>query len=110
MRTRAVAVASEHSNAIGAVELECTPGGLLVVYHGVGAFQEGYAPGAVTQGTRVRVPWASVSEARVEANRLFVAFDASLTPHNRMMLAGFSSGDPPDPRELRRRRWVVRVG
>jgi len=50
MRTRAIAIPNDRSSAIGSLELECTPLGLLIVHHGVGAFQTGYAPGALTSG------------------------------------------------------------
>ena len=70
MKVRATAVAEERSNAIGTLELECTPHGLVVVYLGVGAFSEGYAPAALTSGTRVTVPWAAVLEARVEGEQI----------------------------------------
>jgi hypothetical protein len=49
MRVRAVAAASERSNAVGSVELECTPHGLVIVYLGLGSFSEGYTPGALTR-------------------------------------------------------------
>jgi hypothetical protein len=110
MRTRAVAIASDRSNAVGSVELECTPLGLLIVYQGVGAFQKGYAPGALTAGTEVMVPWAAVREAAVEGNRLALTVDEKLTPHNRLLLSAFTTGDPPSPRERRRQRLVVRTG
>ena len=54
MKVRAVAIASERSNAIGALELECTPHGLVIVNLGIGSFTEGYAPGALTSGTKGR--------------------------------------------------------
>lgn len=110
MRTRAVAIASDRSNAVGSVELECTPLGLLIVYQGVGAFQKGYAPGALTMGTEVMVPWTAVREAAVEGNRLALTVDEKLTPHHRLLLSAFTTGDPPSPRERRRQRLVVRLG
>jgi hypothetical protein len=110
MRTRAIAVASEHSDAVGTVELECTPLALVIVYRGVGAFQKGYAPGALTTGTRVEVPWNAVREASFEGDRLFLHVDEATTPYRRLLLGGFSTGDPPDPRELRRQRLLVRIG
>ena len=58
MKVRAVAVGTERSNAIGTVELECSPHGLSVVYLEVGSFTVGYAPGAFTVGTHVLVPCA----------------------------------------------------
>src|SRR5438477_12193898 len=109
MRTRAIAVPSDRSNAVGQVELECTPLGLLIVHHGVGSFQDGYAPAALTTGTRIVVPWPSVREASFEGDRLLLTVDEALTPHNRLLLAGFSTGDPPDPHERRKRRLSVRL-
>jgi hypothetical protein len=105
-----VAVANERTNAVGAVELECTPHGLFVAYLGVGAFKEGYAPGALTSGTGLTVPWSGVKEARVEGERVFLAIDATLTPLNRMLLVNFSSGTQAPSEELRRRRLLVRIG
>ncbi|HVW30061.1 MAG TPA: hypothetical protein VHC69_32095 [Polyangiaceae bacterium] len=110
MRTRAVAIPSDRSNAIGSVELECTPLGLLIVHHGVGSFQSGYAPGALTHGTQIVVPWTQIREAAPEGNRLFLAVDEGLTPHHRLLLSGFTQGDPPPLVERRRQRLLIRLG
>jgi len=110
MKVRATAVAAERANAIGGVELECTPHGLSVAYLGVGAFSEGYAPGALTMGTRITVPWSKVEEARVEGDQLFLAFDPELTPHHRMVLRQFSTGDYAHHREVKKQRLVVWIG
>lgn len=110
MRVRAVAVATERSNAVGTVELECTPQGLLIVYLGVGAFSDGYAPGALTSGTRVLVPWVNVLETRAEGDQIFLGLEPSITPHNRLTLTNFSTGEVIHERELGRRRWAVRIG
>jgi hypothetical protein len=110
MKVRAVAVASERSNAVGTLELECTPHGLSLVHLGVGSFSEDYAPGALTSGTRVLVPWAAVEQAVIESDRLFLCFDSGLSPHNRLLLANFSSGRSVAPEGLRRQRLVLRAG
>ncbi len=109
MRVRAVAIGTERSNAIGSVELECTPPGLVVVYLGVGTFSEGYAPGALTQGTRVLVPWSEVLEARVEGPQVFLSVTPALTPHHKLCLTNFSSGDLP-PLTANRQRAILWVG
>ncbi len=109
MKVRAVAVASERSNAIGTVELECTPHGLSLVHLGVGAFSEDYAPAALTSGTRVLVPWSAVDEAQVEGERLFLTFDAALSPHHRLLLGSFSAGRTAEPATIKRQRTVVRA-
>lgn len=109
MRFRAVAVASERSNAVGTVELECTPHGLFVAYLGVGAFTSGYAPGALTSGTGITIPWDALSEAQVEGDQVFLAFDHRLTPLNRLLLMHFSTGRGLPPEELAKRRLIVRL-
>lgn len=109
MKVRAVAVASERSNAIGTVELECTPHGLSLVHLGVGSFSEDYAPAALTGGTRVLVPWPAVDEAAIEGERLFLAFDPALSPHHRLLLASFSAGRSVEPGAIRRQRAIVRA-
>ncbi len=109
MRYRAVAVASDRSNAVGTVELECTPHGLFVAYVRVGAFSEGYAPGALTSGTGLTVSWSEVTEARVEGDQVFLSLDPKLTPLNRFVLTQFASGLALPAEELAKRRLVVRI-
>ena len=79
MKVRATAVAEGRANAIGTVELECTPHGLAVAYLGVGSFQQDYAPAALTMGTLVTVPWSKVEAARVEGDQMFLGIDPELT-------------------------------
>jgi hypothetical protein len=110
MKLQATALAAERSNAIGTVELECTPHGLSVIYLGVGAFHEGYAPGALTTGTRVTVPWASVSAARVEGEQLYLEVDPALTPHSRLVLSQFSTGEHSHHKEAGKQRFIIWVG
>ena len=64
MRFRATAKSSERSNAAGAVELECVPEGLRLVYQGVFALSDGYVPGALLTGSELLVPWPSVVETK----------------------------------------------
>lgn len=109
MKVRAIAVATERSNAVGTVELECTPHGLVLVHLGMGAFSAGYAPAAITNGTRVTVPWASVIAARVEGEQLFIELNSDVTPLNRLSLTSFSTGDLTHQREIERQRWIVRI-
>ncbi len=110
MKFRAIAVAAERSNAIGTLELECTPHGLVITYLGVGAFSDGYAPGALTMGTRVTVPWSRIDEARVEGEQVYLAMEPSVTPHSRLTLVNFSTGDGVHDREVHRQRLILRIG
>lgn len=110
MRFRATAIQSERSNAAGAVELECSADGLLFVQHALFASSEGYVPAAVTAGSELLVPWASIVAASVEGDQLLLEIEARLTPLNRLCLGNFSAGEEQvPPEESRRRRLVVRV-
>ncbi len=109
MRVRATACATARSNAVGAVELECTPHGLVLGFFGVGSFSDGYAPGALTTGTQVVVPWSGVQQARLEGEQLFLQLEAEGLPHDRLTLTRFSTGDPLHPIELRRQRLLLRL-
>src|SRR5688572_12698313 len=110
MKVRAIALGDERSNAIGTVELECAPFGLVMAYLGVGAFSEGYAVGALTRGTLVTVPYARVRHARFEGERLLLEVDPELTPHHKLVLGGFTIGDGTHRHELYRQRLVLRTG
>lgn len=110
MKVRAVALGEERSNAIGTVELECAPFGLVIAYLGVGSFSEGYAPGALTRGTLVTVPYTSLRQARFEGERLLLEIDPELTPHHKLVLGGFTIGDGTHRHELYRQRLVLRTG
>jgi hypothetical protein len=110
MRFRATAKTSERSNAAGAVELECVPDGLHLVYRGVFALNDGYVPGALASGTELLVPWSNVTETTLEGDELLVAIDPRLTPLNRLCLTAFTAGEEELPvEESKRRRLVVRV-
>ncbi|HLV20263.1 MAG TPA: hypothetical protein VKZ49_05260 [Polyangiaceae bacterium] len=109
MKIRAVAVADPRSNAVGAIELECTPHGLVVGYLGLGAFSEGYAPGALTMGTQLTVPWSAVQLAELVGDRLHLEFSPEVGPHSRLCLTNFSTGNTPHPGETRRQRRLVRI-
>lgn len=109
MRIRATASASARSNAIGVVELDCTPHGLLLGFLGVGAFSEGYAPGALTSGVQITVPWHAVRQARAEGDQLYLDLDWPGLPHDKLTLTRFSLGTSAHPLELRRQRLILHV-
>ncbi|HEY4159984.1 MAG TPA: hypothetical protein VGM29_17855 [Polyangiaceae bacterium] len=109
MRYRAIAMASERSNAVGTVELECTPSGLSLVYLGVGAWSQGYAPTEPTERRTLPVPWSGVTRASLEGEQLYLEIDKELGPLNRLCLVHFSSGAALHHHQLYRRRLVVRI-
>jgi hypothetical protein len=102
-------MASEASNAVGTVELECAPAGLSLIYLGVAAFSSGYAPVNQTQSQSLLVPWPQLTEASVEGEQVRLLFDAQLSPLNRLCLVNFSTGSSAHHHELYRRRLLVRL-
>ncbi len=110
MRIRATASATTQSNAVGAVELECTAHGLVVGLFGVGSFSEGYAPGALASGTQLVVPWERVKTARAEGDQLYLELDVPSLPHDRLTLTRFSTGNDVHARELVKQRRILSLG
>ena len=102
-------MASERSNAVGTVELECAPLGLSLLYLGVGGFAEGYVPINAIQDETLLVPWSQISEASVAGEQVFLALDAKLSPLNRLCLVNFSTGNTAHHHKLYRRRLLVRL-
>lgn len=107
MKLRAIARATDRSNAIGAVELLCAPQGLLLTYLGTASWGDGYAPGALTHGTLITVPYMALLDARVDGDQVYLEIDPELTPLNRLVLTDFSAGNSLHPREkLKRERMI----
>ncbi len=105
-------MASERSNAVGTVELECAPIGLSLLYLGVAGFSEGYVPVTQTtqkEGEKLLVPWPQLLEASVDGEQVFLALDPKLSPLNRLCLVNFSSGKTGHHHKLYRRRLLVRL-
>jgi len=102
-------MASERSNAVGTVELECAPSGLSLLYLGVAGFSEGYVPVTRTESEQLLVPWPKVSEASLDGEQVYLALDPKLSPLNRLCLVNFSSGNTAHHHKLYRRRLLVRL-
>jgi len=102
-------MASERSNAVGTVELECAPVGLSLVYVGVGGFSDGYVPTNTAENAKLTVPWPELAEASVDGEQVFLALDPKLGPLNRLCLVNFSTGNTAHHHKLYRRRLLVRL-
>ncbi len=102
-------MASERSNAVGTVELECAPAGLSLVYLGVGAFAEGYIPINQAKNEQLLVPWPQLAEASLDGEQFFLALDPGLSPLNRLCLVNFSTGSSAHHHKLYQRRLLVRL-
>ena len=110
MRVRATASGNHHSNAIGQVELSCTPAGLALGLFGVGPYREGYAVGALSSGTRFTIPYHCISAARAYGDQLQLQFEMPGFPHDRLTLTRFTAGPGVPLGELRRRRLILHLG
>jgi hypothetical protein len=90
----ALAVAAPRANAVGAVRLACTPGGLAIELVGIAPFSSGFAPAGVADPVRLDVPYTAVRGLVREGRLLRLALDpAIVTPYNRFALARFTE-DP----------------
>lgn len=107
MRVRATAMGSFQGNAIGQIELACTPSGLSLGLFGLGSYAEGYATGALTHGTRITLPYTHIQSARSQGDQLYLEFEAPRFPHDRLVLSQFSAGPGVPLLELRRRRLIL---
>lgn len=109
MKVRAIAAASERSNAVGALELECSPQGLVAGYVGVSTYADGYAPGVPAEPRTLTIPWQKITAAQATGEHLWLEVDPEVTPHNKVLLTHFSEGsDVPSP-EVERRRGLYIV-
>jgi hypothetical protein len=108
MKVHANAVPIEGARAIGRIELECTPVGLSVVLFQLASYSEGYAPGPITSGFRLIIPYLSV-RMRQDGDVLELRFEAPNFPYPRLMLSRFSAGPGVPPHELRQRRTILHL-
>jgi hypothetical protein len=97
MRVRCRAIADYRSNAVGLLELECTPEGLCIALCGVSGYREGYAPGVPVHARDTLVPWPSVYATRIGDESLLLSVEAQRLPLNRFFLGEFSEPPPPSP-------------
>ena len=113
MRVRCRACADYRSNAVGAVELECTPPGLCVTLAGVSSYREGYAPGPPVESSTVCVPWSGVYATLLGNDELLLSLEAGRLPLNRFRLGEFAEAAVPEDASAaraRRLRWVAGSG
>jgi hypothetical protein len=108
MRVHANAVPVEGTRAIGRIELECTPTGLSISLYQLASYAEGYAPGPVTSGFRVVIPYADV-RLRADGNLVDLRLDTPSFPYPRLILSRFSAGPGVPPHELRQRRTILHL-
>lgn len=102
---RAVAVAHETANAVGTVELSCSPSGLIVKFVRISAWTEGFVPYPATVSENVIVPFDQIARVTIDGDGLVhFVFDPFCTPFNRLVLAGLVHEAAFDHRTSYRRR------
>jgi len=110
MRVRCRAVADYRSNALGSVELECTPRGLCIALDKVSSYRHGYAPGPPADAAEVCVPWQSVYATRLGEYGLLLSVEAKRLPLNRFSLQEFAEVDRSAPPPAEGRAVRVALG
>lgn len=117
MRVRCTATADYRCNAVGDLELECTPEGLCIALRGVSSYREGYAPGPPVHAKDVCVPWPGVYATRLGERHLQLSLDARsfsgaegaptrYLPLNRFLLGEFSEHVPEGASSFLRSRGL----
>ena len=109
MKVRAIAIASEHSNTVGTVELECTARGLALTYIDAARVGDEGAPIAFDRWQQIWVDWPSVRHARHLGSALALDFELPSSGVQRFLLVHFSSGHDVTLQELQQRRLLLRV-
>ncbi len=102
---RAVAVAHEAANAVGTVELSCAADGLRIRFVRISTWSEGYVPYPATVSQSIVVPYHQVARVVMDRDGLVqLVVDPSVTPYNRLVLAGLIRDAGFDHRSSHRRR------
>jgi len=102
---RAVAVAHEAANAVGTVELSCADDGLRIRFVRISTWSEGYVPYPATVSQSIVVPYHQVARVVTDRDGLVqLVVDPSVTPYNRLVLAGLIRDAGFDHRSSHRRR------
>jgi len=110
MRVRAIAIASEHSNTVGTVELDCTAQGLSLTYVDAARVGDEGVPIAFERWQRIVVDWDHVRHARHLGSALSLEFELPSTGLQRCLLVHFSTGSDNTLQELQQRRLLMRFG
>ena len=109
MRVRAIAIASEHSNTVGTVELDCTACGLCITY--IDAARAG-ADGATvpfTPNQKMVIDWAWLRQARPLGSANLIEFEIPHVGTQRCLLVHFSTGNEVTLQEIQQRRLLLRL-
>ena len=109
MRVRAIAIASEHSNTVGTVEIDCTAKGLLLTYVDAARVSDEGVPVAFERWQQIVVDWPHVQQAKLLGSALSLQFEVPPTGMQRFLLVHFSSGSDETLQDVQQRRLLIRL-
>ena len=101
---RAIAIASESSDVVGTVDLDCTRDGLALTFVRVAPYAVSFAPTVPIVGRRAVVPYDRIERVWDDGETLRILMDAPRIPYKRLVLAHFTHDRTQDHRALARRR------
>ena len=102
---RAIAIASECSDVVGTVDLDCTRDGLSLTFVRAAPYAVSFAPSAPLVGRRALVPYDRIERIWDDGETLRIVMDAPRVPYKRLVLAHFSHDRAKDHRDLLQKRW-----
>jgi hypothetical protein len=109
MRVRAIAIASEHANTVGTVELECTAAGLEVTYVDAARVGGDGATVAFTTNQRMVIDWSRVLQARPLGSANLLEFELPHAGPQRCLLVHFTTGNEVTLQVVQQRRLLLRL-
>ena len=109
MRVRAIAIASEHANTVGTVELECTAAGLEVTYVDAARVGADGATVAFTINQRMIIDWSQVLQARPLGSANLLELDLPHAGAQRCLLVHFTTGNEVTLQVVQQRRLLLRL-
>lgn len=101
---RAIAIASESSDVVGTVDLDCTRDGLALTFVRVAPYAVSFAPTVPVVGRRAVVPYERIERVWDDGETLRILMDAPRIPYKRLVLAHFTHDRTLDHRALAKRR------
>jgi len=109
MRVRAIAIAAEHYNTVGTVELECTALGLVVTYVDAVRVMAQGAPVAFEPWQQMTIEWSRVRRVTQSGSALSLEFELPTGGVQRCLLVHFSPGPAETLQELQQKRLLVKL-
>jgi hypothetical protein len=109
MRVRAIAIASEHSNTVGTVELDSTAEGLCITYIDAARVGADGATVPFTPNQKMVIDWAWVRQARPLGSANLIEFEVPHVGAQQCLLVHFSTGNDVTLQEIQQRRLMLRL-